>query len=134
MGHTNDHPTALEFKYRFRNQIIGRNCKYISPGANVSEDTSENMDLFRNLVEKGKNETPTPITFLSVDFLSDLMWNDGADGPEDTFLSANEESNCRDGKECEDGGLEYLAGYLAHVGATKYGYRTSASNLGRSCF
>lgn len=95
-GGLHDHPDTLEFKYRLRSYILGRNEGSLSSFGNIEEDTTPDLPIeevnlcgkyFSCLDNKQPEETPDSTSFNSIDTeLSDIEYD----------------------------GLENLAGYICH--------------------
>lgn len=91
-GGLHDHPSPLEFKYRMRSYILGKNEGSYSEYSNVEADDTPDIPLSGTLIEK-LNVSPEDLS------------------PEE----ANQESSILEElKELEYDGLENLAGFLCY--------------------
>lgn len=112
-----DHPSTLEFRYRLRNYILGKNQGPLCEGANVENTTIDDSEIYdKNALLSGKH-----FSKLS----SDIPEEDDVLLNEDDFIKegVNEEIN-----ELKYDALEHLTGYICHK--TKLG----ASEASESSF
>lgn len=95
-GGLHDHPTPLEFKYRLRSYILGRNEGSLSEACNVEEDDTPGLNVDKQdlLSSQCFSKLPDPVR------------------QEDELPSPDPLS-----KELDDlgyDGLEHLAGFICH--------------------
>lgn len=107
-----DHPTALHFKYRLRNILLGRNESIMSKNANVQEDEDGDapmeIDLTSVDVVEDKilleDDLCEDLGSVTSNLLKDLDINEfPANEPDEDFLS-----------DLEYDGLEHLSGYILY--------------------
>lgn len=104
-GGLHDHPTALEFKYRLRSYILGRNENSFSEACNVEEDGTPNLNA-------------------DEDLLSSRCFSTLADP-----VSQKDESSAPDplSKELGYDGLDNLAGFICHKLKDEFEVASSSS-------
>lgn len=110
IGGLHDHPTNLEFKFRIRNYLLGRNDQIISEYANIESNDTADLDFSNQIsmqippnISLDENEYDE-INTITAELLHDLY----------------SETQCFDNTEIDDNlselewdGLEHLAGYIA---------------------
>lgn len=116
IGGLHDHPSPLQFKFRLRNYILGRNDEVISDSSNVRESNVQNIMMantlhcLENNITNKNSETVDKenVNIVTVQLLSDLLESDKSSCgiPENSEL-------IDDFSEIEWDGLENIAGYIA---------------------
>lgn len=111
-GGLHDHPSPLEFKYRLRNYILGRNEGIVSTAANV-DDPSEKGEItiaeddFNNSVQLLQKHEPESV--ISRQIFNDLKINGLEDEKEENGIT-----------EIEHDGLESVGGFIVKKFRMKY--------------
>lgn len=124
MGRTNDHPDALQFKYRMRWFIMGKHSStMLSVKTNTAPDTEECMTSNNHILKSLETEEVCPTAqvlaqFCTVEKDSELLDKD--DDYIQKMCDANvlQSSDSSDIIRCE--GLRYLTGYVAFKLKEKY--------------
>ena len=105
IGGLHDHPTALEFKFRLRNYLLGRNETILSQATNVLP--SESANIFKDI---DINLETTKSAVIESEIITSTMLKH-------LIEDKNSDDNCPNitvsYTELEHDGVENIAGYVA---------------------
>lgn len=119
IGGLYDHPTALQFKYRLRNYLMGRNDEVISESANVARTSDapniaiasisgvSNLDTYENDIDDSEIVTGQMFGALT------LNLPNNSDVDENQSVDVSDKVVEQHVQELEWDGLENLAGFIA---------------------
>lgn len=113
-----DHPTALHFKYRLRNILLGRNESIMSKNANVQEDEDGDapMEIDLTTVNVVEDTVLLEDDMANTDNLSEDLGSVTSNLLKDLAISKSPENEPDEEllSELEYDGLEHLSGYILY--------------------
>ena len=127
MNGTNDHPNAVNFKYRLRKLLLGKDVHLLSKKTSTENEDNLDCSLNASLIEE-ENEKPSYTErdlaielFMTSNIFKDMDIDDTQDDDCDWFeedIMINKENNLA--SVIEDESLRYIGGYIVRKFQFKY--------------